>query len=67
MPPRANDFLRNVPPTLTAHVAAYHDAAVATCVASLGQRGDHMPAAATQASQLALGFGGMSRVLLCSC
>ena len=57
--PRANYLLRNAPPALTAQFAADHDAAVATCLGSLVHCGDHMAATATQASQLALGFGGL--------
>ena len=58
--PRVNYLLRNVPPALTARFAANHDAAVATCLASLVHRGDPMPAPAKQASQLTQeGYGGL--------
>ena len=65
--PRANYLLRNVPPALTAQFAADHDAAVATCLGSLVHCGDHMPAAATQASHAAGPRLRRTGVALCSC
>ena len=46
-------------PQSTAHFAADCDAAVATCLDPLVRSGDQPPAAAVQASQPALGFGGL--------